>query len=316
MKIFDAHGDLFAHFTYKQQSGETNVFKNYHLDNFEKGEVNFGVFNVWIDNESSSNKQRAKEVLSFGMKEVLESNDIKMIYNFDEFDLESKTIQFILGLEGIDYLDNAEELYMMYQLGTRLISLTWNNNNNFATSIASEVDNGLSEEGIKAVKIMDELGIVIDISHLSDKSAREILNISKNPIIASHSNARAICNHGRNLPDDIIIAIAKSGGVVGINSFFKFVSTKSSEWNVENLITHIDYIKDLVGIDYIALGFDFLDYLDEVSDDNINPIYIEGLKNHSDAQGIVKALINRGYSEEEVEKICYKNIFRVLEQVL
>lgn len=317
MKVFDCHGDLFAHFTYKQQEGETNVFKKYHLDNFKKGNINFGVFNIWIDYEAIPCKQRAKEIMSYGIKEVFESDEIEMIYKYDQFDMNSDKVQFILGLEGIDYLDNAEEIYMMYQYGARLISLTWNHNNKFATCIKGEVDNGLTDEGKKAIKIMDELGIVIDISHLSDKSAREILELSKNPVIASHSNSRTVCNHPRNLPNDIIKLIAKSGGVIGMNSYVEVVGEVKEDWNIQQLVKHVDYIKNLVGIDHIALGFDFMDYLVGSPSEFITDVeFMDDLKNQSDVQLLVKELFNSGYTDEEVEKICYKNMFRVLEQII
>ncbi len=318
MKIFDGHGDLFAHFTVKQQKGESDVFKQYHLDKFRKGNVNFGVFNIWIDYEAIPAKQRAMEIMSYGIKEVLESDYIEMVYKYNEFDLESDKIQFIMGLEGIDYLDNAEDIYMMYQYGARLISLTWNHNNKFASSITSEVDTGLTNEGRKAIEIMDELGIVIDISHLSDDSAREIIELSKNPVIASHSNAREICAHKRNLPDDLIHAVAASGGIIGMNSFVDVVSTDEAKQNVEGLIEHIDYIKSLVGIEHIALGFDFMDYLMEDSPSEfIEDIsYMSDLKNQGDIQTLVEGLRNHGYSEAELEKICYKNMFRVLSKII
>ncbi len=318
MKVFDCHSDLFTHFTVRRKLGETDVFKKYHLHNFNKGSVKFGVFNVWIDDESMCPRKRFDEIMAYGLKEVYDSNYLKMIYKYDDFNINSDSVQFILGLEGIDYLESPKELYTMYQLGVRLVSLTWNNNNRFATSITSKIDNGLTNEGKEAISIMNDLGIVVDVSHLSDKSAKEIIQLSKSPVIASHSNARIICNHPRNLSTELIKMIAASNGVIGINSYTEMVSTNKSEQNLDTLINHIDYIRDLVGIDYIALGFDFMDYLIEDSPSQfLNDItFMKDLKNQSDVQMLVEKLKNGGYNKEEIEKICYKNILRVLKHVL
>ncbi len=318
MKIFDGHGDLFADFTVEQKKGSLDVFNKKHLDNFRIGNVNFAVFNVWIDDETVSNVQRAIDLLSYGIKEIYECENLKLVTKYQDFDFNDSRVQFIIGLEGIDYLNDPVHIYALYQYGVRLIGLTWNHTNEFATSVTDSNDNGLSEKGIEAVRIMEKLGIVIDISHLSDKSASMVLDIAKGPVIASHSNVRNICGHKRNLSDELIKRVAASGGVIGMNSYPVFVSDNEDEKTIAGLIKHVDYIRDLVGIDYISFGFDFMDYL---GDDALGS-FIEGspfmkdLKNQGDVMKLVNGLIDAGYSASDIEKITHKNMFRVLENVM
>lgn len=318
--VIDLHGDLYSHFTRARMNNEVDIFKRYHLKNFEKGNVKFGIFNIWIDDETIDSKTRIVDILTYASQEVLENKEIlNQVYSKDDFNkLEPAKVNFMIGLEGLDYLDNANQIYLMYALGARLISLTWNNNNIFASSCTSQVDSGLTLEGFKAVEIMNDLGIIIDISHLSDKSSFDLIQSSRYPVIASHSNVRSICDKPRNLSDELIIAIAKSGGVIGMNAYPNFVSNDSSLADNDYLISHILHIKHLVGIDYIALGFDFMDYL---ADDALTS-FIEGspymgdLKNHADIQTLINRLFEVGFTEMEVKKIAYKNAARVINAVL
>ncbi|MDF9866952.1 membrane dipeptidase [Bacilli bacterium PM5-3] len=317
-KVIDLHGDLFSHFNGKGLEGEEGIFKKYHLDNFKKGNVYFSVFNIWLDDENKPKRQLAEEIITNGAKEILNNQDIfNQVRNYDDIN-ENGKINFFVGLEGLDYLSSADELYPLYMYGARLAGLTWNHSNKFASSITDANDQGLSDEGRKAIKIMNELGMIVDISHLSDKAALEILDISNAPVIASHSNVRNLSPHHRNVTDEMIKKIAGTGGVIGMNAYPAFVSENPTEKNVEGLIKHIDYIKELVGIDYIAFGFDFMDYL---SDDATGSFiegspFMEDLKNHSYIMNLVHALENHGYSVAEINKITHENALRVIKTVL
>ncbi|MFV0425007.1 MAG: dipeptidase [Bacilli bacterium] len=316
MKVFDAHGDLFSHFFMALKNGETNIFENYHLSKFKQGDVKFGVFNFWLEDSADKNTEFIMDMFSYGIKEVLTSNYLKIIRSYNDFDLNSDKVQFIIGLEGIDYLNKANDIYMMYQYGARLISLTWNGGNKFASSNTCLVDNGLSEEGIKAVKIMNALGIIIDISHLSDKSSLQILDLSSKPVIASHSNVRKLVDNKRNLTDELILKIAKTNGVIGMNSFVEFVADKKEEYNVEGMMKHMNYIKNLVGVDHICFGFDFMDYLVEFSPFTEGIEFMNDLQNHKDIGNLIEYMKNHNYTNEEIEKIAYKNFFRVMKEIL
>ena len=163
--------------------------------------------------------------------------------------------------------------------------------------------------------------MLVDVSHANEKTFWDIMDVATGPVIASHSNAKHFSSHKRNLTDDQIKAIAQSGGIIGMNGYKEFVSDKNPETaSVKNLVDHIDYIADLVGIEHIACGFDYSGFIDAdclsaFSCDTSNP-NVEGLKVFTDTPNLIKELQNRGYSKDEIDAIGYKNAFRVIKQVI
>ena len=149
---------------------------------------------------------------------------------------------------------------------------------------------------------MNKLGIIIDVSHLSDKGFYDVISLSEHPIIASHSNARSICGHVRNLTDDMLYKLAENGGITGINYAKQFMHDDEAYGRntPECALRHIQYIKKKIGVDHIALGSDF---------DGIDP-NIE-ISDASKTHLIIRALEKGGFSSEEIEKITYKNALRV-----
>ena len=177
----------------------------------------------------------------------------------------------------------------------------------------------ITEAGKKAVKRIQDLGMVMDVSHLNDKCFWGVIDLAQGPIIASHSNARSVCPAMRNLTDDMLKAIAKTGGLVGMNSMREFISEKHDEQNVEHLADHVEYIADLIGIDHIGLGFDFDDYLGgealKTFSDHVDSPSGDGISNEAEAKNILAVLKKRGYSQEDLDKIGYKNFYRVFKEV-
>ncbi len=152
---------------------------------------------------------------------------------------------------------------------------------------------------------MDTLGIVIDVSHVGIKTIQDILDVTTNPIVATHSGARALRDHYRNLYDWQIQDIANSGGVIGIVFYPPFLSSTSPAY-ISNVIQHIDYIVNLVGVEYVAIGSDF---------DGIGTNVVIGLEDVSKFPALTMALLEHGYSQQDVEKILGGNFRRVFEQV-
>ena len=157
---------------------------------------------------------------------------------------------------------------------------------------------------------MEKIGMIIDVSHLSDGGFWDVINHTTKPFVASHSNARSVCNHVRNMSDDMILALAKRGGVMGINYFADFLEVPPADKTgfmstVDNMVKHINYIKNLAGIDVIGLGSDF----DGISQ-NLE------MKDCSMLSMLENRLKEEGYTTEEIEKIFYKNVLRVFKEVL
>ena len=211
-------------------------------------------------------------------------------------------------------------LRQFYRLGVRMMTLTWNFQNTLASpnhftpgtddpAIPNKTD-GLTKLGIEFLHEMERLGIIIDVSHLSDAGIWDVYHNTTRPFIASHSSARAICNHARNLTDDMIRAIAERGGVAGINYCAGFLTDKPAAdghyYGTAALIAdHIDHMRNVGGIDVVALGSDYdgISRRLEMPDCSYMPLLEAELR-------------RRNYSEEDIEKVFYKNALRVLREFL
>jgi membrane dipeptidase len=211
--------------------------------------------------------------------------------------------------------DDLPLLRDFYRLGVRSMTLTWNSTNWADASREAPKHNGLTDFGRDVVREMNRLGMIIDVSHAADKTVWDTLETSSTPIIASHSCAKAICDHHRNVNDDLIKAIANADGVICVNFYsifldqeFKLQSEKGLEPTpppLSKVIDHIDHIVSVGGIDSVGLGSDF---------DGMNPPP-EGLEDVSKMPRITRALLEMGYSVEDTAKIVGGNFLRVFEQV-
>ena len=231
-------------------------------------------------------------------------------------------IATIIAIEGGQAIENDLALLRnFYRLGVRAMTLTWNSTD-WADACWDEPEhNGLTDFGRDVVREMNRLGMLVDVSHSADKTTWDTLEISSAPIIASHSCARAICDHPRNLNDDLIEAIADAGGVICVNFYSVFLDQefkiqsekeehpgdqlKSAPPPLSKVIDHIDYIVNIGGIDSVGLGSDF---------DGMDPPP-EGLEDVSKMPKITEAILERGYSVEDAAKIMGGNFLRVFGQV-
>lgn len=318
--LFDIHGDIWTDVTNKRLNGERNIIKRYHLDRFQKGGQVGGVFVIWIDPPYDTEpRKRIQQSILAVCAEIWENQDIlSIVCNKAEFDaaVAAGKQAVVMALEGLSAIDDqVEGLYTFYQMGFRQASLTWNEENGLATGVRGDPDRGLTPAGKEAVAIMQSLGMLLDVSHANDRTFWDIAAVSQKPIIASHSNARALCNVPRNLTDDQIRAIGESGGLVGMNAFHEFVHPDKEKRDLAHLIGHLEHIAGLIGIEHVALGFDFFEYLStNTTDSFITETYegTQGLEDISKGHQLVEALEKRGFSQADIEKICYKNYFALL----
>ena len=266
--IFDGHGDVWTDVTCRAvDHGERDIFRKHHLHKFQEGSVTGGIFVIWIDPPYDNDPvKRSKQIVKSIKQEMEDSADIlNFVKKYDDFEKGTKEgkLNIVTGMEGLSQIGEDIDMinYFYDEVGVRHAMLTWNELNALATGWPVDVTRGLTEAGKKAVKRIQDLGMVMDVSHLNDKCFWGVIDLAQGPIIASHSNARSVCPAMRNLTDDMLKAIAKTGGLVGMNSMREFISEKHDEQNVEHLADHVEYIADLIGIDHIGLGFDFDDYL-------------------------------------------------------
>lgn len=202
-----------------------------------------------------------------------------------------------LSIEGAELIGcSIDRLYEMKRLGLSSLTLSWNRPN------ALVADTGLSALGRDFVRACNELSIIIDVSHLSDRAFWDVIELSDSPVIASHSNSRALCPHGRNLTDEQFRAICESGGVAGINLYSNFLGENPT---VDTVVSHIEHFLSLGGEKNIAIGSDF-DGCDSLP---------EGIGGIEDIDKIYNELLRRAYPPELIRSIFFDNLMRVVGEV-
>jgi membrane dipeptidase len=214
----------------------------------------------------------------------------------------------IAGLEGAEALDaSIGVLRQFYRLGLRNLGLAWNNRNAACDGVAeSRTNGGLTEFGVKVVEECNQLGILLDVSHLSPAGVTDVLAVSQQPIIASHSNARALCNHPRNLTDAQIEVIAAGGGVIGVTFVDIFLNCQDSQTaTLDDVVSNIEHMLGVVGPEHVALGSDFDGWTlaRELKDATCYPL-------------ITQRLVERGHDSRVIRKILGENLLRVIDAVL
>ncbi|XP_031565381.1 dipeptidase 1-like [Actinia tenebrosa] len=220
---------------------------------------------------------------------------------------EDKKIASLVGIEGGHAMDSSlDTLRMLYELGGRYMTLTHNCHTPWADSCVPKTaeHNGLTEFGKIVVKEMNRLGMFVDISHVSAKTMRDVLDVSKAPVIFSHSSAFALCNNSRNVPDDVLKRMPKNGGVVMVNFYNDFVTCKKTA-TLSDVADHIDHIKKVAGIDNVGLGGDY---------DGV-PRVPTGLEDVSKYPDLIEELIDRGYSDDDAKKIVGGNLLRAMKKM-
>ena len=212
----------------------------------------------------------------------------------------------ILGLEGVEPLAGSLRLLeTFHRLGVRNVGLTWNPRNAAADGVEVGSNFGLTPFGRDVVAACNDLGIMVDVSHLNPAGVEDVLNLSRKPIIASHSNAWALCQHPRNLTDDQIRAIADQGGVIGATFVSHFLNNDYRQATLSDLLDHIDHLVQVAGIDHVGLGSDF--------DGCLPP---PELRSGERYPVITQGLLQRGYTPDDIRKILGENFRRVFLEVL
>ncbi|EJO5347805.1 dipeptidase [Clostridium botulinum] len=219
---------------------------------------------------------------------------------------QDKISAFLTIEEGASLEGNLYNLRNFYRLGVRLITLTWNFENEigFPNCKKQFMNKGLTPFGLEVVEEMNKLKMIIDVSHLSDGGFYDVAKHSTYPFVASHSNARSVTYHPRNLTDDMIKILSNKGGIMGIN-FEKAFLGKSKKGKISEMIAHIKHIKNVGGIDVLCIGSDF-DGIETPSE----------IKSSDEIYKLIYALQKEGFHESEIEKILYKNTLRVIKETL
>ncbi|MDP2364443.1 MAG: membrane dipeptidase [Ignavibacteria bacterium] len=291
-----------------------HTYNHTDIPRLQQGGVDVQFFSVWVSPDSTRYTnyfQRALVMRDLFYSElaanpttIAQATTMQEALNLNN----QNKIAAVIGVEGGHHIENSiDKLVTLYNAGMRYLTITWNNSTNWAISASDSrtLTHGLTEFGRQVIRKLDSLGVMIDVSHVGIKTIQDILQETSNPIIASHSGARAIKNHTRNLYHWQIQDIANSGGVVGIVFYPPFLTSTSPAY-ISNVIQHIDYIVNLVGTDHVAIGSDF---------DGIGTNVVIGLEDVSKFPDLTLALLQHGYTELEVAKFLGGNFKRVFEVV-
>jgi membrane dipeptidase len=243
---------------------------------------------------------------------LLDGRRDEILFAADSGDLEKNVAQnklsaFLAVEGGAALAGDLDRLDYLYARGARYMTLTWNQSNDIADAAKDrkKPNSGLSPFGERVVKRMNGLGMIVDVSHVSDQAVDDVLAVSEDPVIASHSNCYAVRRHYRNLKDRHIAGICETGGVIGVNFHGTFLK-RGRPAVISDVVDHIDHVVKIGGVDCVALGSDF--------DGRIKPP--KGLKNMGELENLTEELTRRGYSEGDIKKIYGLNFIRVLKRVV
>lgn len=308
--VIDAHTDIPFHILKERRSEKYDgrILKSFHLPLLKEGGVNIVFVNLFENLHPEGSLKEALVELSELNKELENTDEAILIYNKNDLHrvLNENKVGLLLSMEGMEPISNEIGLLkIFYELGLRSAMLTWNWRNYFAAG--SWETGGLSKLGKEAIREMEDLGIIVDVSHLNEEGFWDIMSIAKKPVIASHSNAKAIYDHKRNLSDDQIKAIVSTGGVIGVNNYFT-TNTEVEEMVLDKYMDQMEYLLEVAGEDHVGLGFDFNGYLGSSE--------MKDLEDSSKTPNVTNELIKRGYSEKTIKKVLGGNFLRVLEEIL
>jgi membrane dipeptidase len=364
--VIDTHADTPQRFLdegFDIGSTDPNDIGHISLDKARRGNLGAEFFSIWVDPETSQGHfaRHTFDLIDSVYTQAARHPD-RMMMAFSTADIErahrEHKLAALMGIEGGHSIEADMHLLRdYYRLGVRYMTLSWSNTNEWADS-SGDIDdpnvqhhNGLTDFGKQVVLEMNRLGMMVDISHVADKTFWDTIATTKAPVIASHSSARALTNAPRNMTDDMLKAVAKNGGVVQVNFFDGFIdenfrkandaqkdATEAAqkkyiaerkaegkevsyieidrierEWigkiprpPLSSLVDHIDHIAKVAGIDHVGLGSDF---------DGVSGATPQGIDSAADLPKITQALLDRGYSADDIHKILGGNLMRVFHEV-
>lgn len=237
-------------------------------------------------------------------------------------------IALLITMEGVEPLgEDLNLLRVFYELGVRVIGLTHARRNAAGSggifAASGSPRDGLTGFGRDLVRECERLGIIVDLAHINPKGFEDIVDLTTKPLVVSHTNARKFYDIERNVSDEQIKMIGKRGGGVGVNAIL--VSSTQEKSTLDHYVDHIEHVIGLIGIDGVGIGFDFCEYLftqlppgvrEELAAKLTTPYFISDLTNHSHARNLTRKLIERGFSDADIEKIVRGNWMRILREAL
>ena len=327
--VVDAHSDLLSDILGRRAAGQTKVLESVWLPAMAAGGIDVRVAAIYSGPQylpELALRRALDEVAGF-LDEVDATPGAALCTSHDDILRVAAAGKrgFILGMEGVEPLgSDLNLLRVFYALGVRVLGITHALRNYAADGAFFEpkrtgLVGGLSDFGVALVEKAQGMGMLLDVSHLNDPGFWDVIKLSKAPIIASHSNCRALAGHPRNLTDEQIKAVADTGGVIGINSIARFVEPP----DLPHLMDHVDRLVKIAGREHVGLGLDFCYYLLEhkspMERSGMRPgayLSVDGLASDHDVPKIPVLLAERGYSPDTIDLIMGENLLRVFKAIL
>jgi membrane dipeptidase len=340
--IFDGHNDALMNFAPAGKGSVEEFFqrlpgRQLDLPRAREGGLSGGLFAVFIEDEASdamisafdptveyvlppleldhAQQMTMAMVANLFRIEQRSGGQVKVVKNAADLEscLANGTFAAVLHFEGAEAIDtDFHALEVFYQAGLRSLGIVWSRPTAFAEGVpfkfphSPDTGPGLTDAGKALVRACNELGILVDLSHLNEKGFWDVAKLSNAPLVASHSNAHALCPLPRNLTDQQMGAIKESGGIVGVNFVVMLVRTDAADnadTPVENVVRHVDYLVEHMGIDHVGFGSDFgvATVPNDLRDASTYPVLIDALR-------------RAGYDDAALRKLAYENWLRVLKQ--
>ena len=321
MKVVDMHCDTIGELWKAEKAGKpiSLCSNSLHIDleKMQKGDYllqNFAMF-VFLGREKDP-LVNVLEMIDVYNRAMAENSDlIAPVLRFEDIE-KNRAAGKLSGMltieEGAVLKGNPYVVRSLYQLGVRMLTLTWNFENEigYPNTIVKAKDYdpsrhyGLKPEGIEIVREMNRVGMIVDVSHLGDDGFWDVVKYCDGPFVASHSNARAVCNHTRNMTDDMIRALADKGGVMGLNFCGDFLNPNGKS-RVEDMVRHARHILDVGGSDILGLGTDYDGIDGDLELDHCDKMQL-----------LAQEMDRQGFGIEQIEKIFHGNVLRLYREVL
>lgn len=318
--VFDGHSDLLYDVTRCRLAGEDHVLERRHLGRLRAGGVEGLALALWTSAGggetfwkdvpgAETDADRTRIMMDCARAELAECPWLAVVRTAKEAARarEEGKLYAFLAIEGMAAIgEDIDAIDRYHAFGARIGMLTWNEENLLATGAGGDPEKGLTMAGWRAVRRMRELGMVVDVSHLNDGGFWDVMKLARGPVIASHSNCRALCDVRRNLSDEQLRAIRDTGGVVGLNVHHAFVHTDPAQQTAKTLALHAAHMAEVMGVEHVACGFDFCEFFGPGNEG------AEGLESCAHIKNLFYWLERLGMSGREREMIARENFLRVL----
>jgi membrane dipeptidase len=327
--VVDSHNDLIELVDLHERRGRADYFALGMLPQLRAGGVDVQVLPIWTAPEHlpEGGLRRILRLLERAHRLAeRHPQDVRVGLTGEEIDrtVAEGLVAFILALEGVEAVGrDVELLQTMARLGVRVVSLTHFERTQLGDGSSEEAAGSrLTTAGVAAVALLEELGVVVDVSHLSAAGTAHVLELARRPVIASHSSCRALVDHHRNLSDEHLKGVAATGGVVGINFYPWFVHDEAP--SMDSIVDHVRHAADVAGVDHVGIGPDFMKELEDTMFPGQEVLFegkdskftIPGMEGPADLPRFTEALLARDLSEEDVARILGGNYLRVFREVL